>query len=189
MDINALKKMMTEEEMSFRGALSEYLGFKLGGALNFLNSRGLWFMTWHIDSRPGDAVIPLKGQGGVFPMAYKAKIKQSIIYQINAGTAARLSVNARVHTQATPSGVNLFASPGFTLYSTGSNSFVWKDYDDGTNMIQFPTGSRGTDWREPLFASDADRTIAQNSLLSLDIGTLQTAGSEAGLVLVFEPIN
>jgi hypothetical protein len=181
-DVSPSRKNVQIEEVRYKSSVSEATGFKLGGAINFINDRQYDTKRFDLNGPYSINVIEgLKlGVDGAQPVLHNCEIVGVCMFNIVAGSSGTTELDIRKYTASnTPSGgTSIFFTRPAISYTAGNYAYVFYRFQDSTTL-ENPAGTTLPALTSP--------NLDAGDLLVVDIVQAQEGAQNCGLVLFTRP--
>lgn len=176
-DVTPVKRNVQLEEVQFRSAVSESVGQKLGGAINFINDKQYDSAIFRLDGVYDIVASPQLAVDGLWivPPGINIEIFGVAIYNLVAGSSGTVELDLKVTTASGGSFTSIFSTTPKITSAAGNYAYV-------------QTGGSGTGLTAPILTT-TPYPLASGSALRLDKIAVQTAGENCGLIVFYRPTN
>ena len=165
------------EEVQFRSSVSEAVGTKLAGTLNFINNRQNDTHSWHLNG-PYRLGVGSTGSDGVFACMFDMSITGFSYTSGQSGTSGTTTVDIHLLSGAGVDSGSIFTTPPSVDSASANYSTTIRDVLNSTTL-SLPTGHT----LAVLNQTDFDA----GDVLRLDLDAGMTGGSDFQLTIYFRP--
>lgn len=180
-DIAPSRIILQEEEVQYRGSVSEATLFRFGAAANFVNlrqydSRG-FFLNGPYDA-VGGAQTGVDGSWGVL---FNVEIIAVMMFNLVAGSSGTTTLDIRRFTASNTGNTSIFSTKPSIASSAGNNAFVFRDYLNETTL-ENPAGTT-----LPVLTGGSTFNLNAGDMLTMNIDAKQVGGQNCGVLLYYRP--
>ena len=181
-DADSVRRIMQEEELQFRAALSENLFFGVGENINFIANFQHNRHDYHLN---GDYPIASGQTGidGVFHCFKNIEVVGYSFYIGDVGISGATTIDIHeILGNGTDNGSIFTTLPSVDATTAANFSTSSAEYFLGTeNQISTPTGHT--------IAVFDRRTFSAGTSLRLDLDAAASSGADAQFTLIYRPLN
>lgn len=178
-EVSPARSNIFVEEVRYRSSVSEAVGTKLAGSINFINTFQYSVHSFSLNG-PYSLLPTATGPDGVFPCLFNLELVGYIMYSGDGGSAGTTTIDLhRLTGGSTDAGSILTTKPSVDS-TAASESYQFVDIANNTTLSS-PTGHTLADFNLLEFnAGDAIR---------LDLDSAMTGGENLNFQLMFRPRN
>lgn len=169
-----LKKLIYEEEVKYRAAVSESTWYKIGGTLNFLLNKNHQEKSFYLNGAYSGWTTPRTFADGLSVFAYDAEIFAITMYNLNAGSSGTTEIDLKLKPQLSGAFTSIFTTTPKITYQAGQ---AWVSTGDTINYCTAPVLTSGA---SPLQVNKGDG-------ICIDLISSQVGASNCGLIVHFRP--
>lgn len=169
-----LKKLIYEEEVKYRAAVSESTWYKIGGTMNFLLNRNHQEKAFYLNGSYSGWAVPRYFADGLSVFAYDAEIFNVIMYNLETGTAGTTEIDLKLKPKGSGAFTSVFTTTPKIGYQAGT---TWVEIGD---TINYCTAAVLTSGSSPLQVNKGDG-------IAIDLISSQTDAKNCGLIVQFRP--
>jgi len=169
-----LKKLIYEEEVKYRAAVSESTWYKIGGTLNFLLNRNHQEKAFYLNGSYSGWAVPRTFADGISIFEYDAEIFNVYIYNVNAGSSGITEIDLKLKPQLSGAFTSVFTTTPKIDYRAGT---AWAGIGD---TINYCTAAVLTSGASPLQVNKGDA-------IAIDLVSSQVGASNCGLIVHYRP--
>ena len=177
-DITAAKNNIQVEEVDFRSSVSEATFNKIGGAINFINSKQFDSHSFNFNGRYALGV-GVVGADGIFPILFDMEIVGLTMFNRVSGTTGTTELDIEWLNGSNSNQGSIFSTTP-KIDSTSSNySYLIRDVLNSTN-VELPTGATA-----PVFSKTS---FSAGDALFCEIVSAMSDAEDCSLLLHFRPV-
>lgn len=177
-EISPARSQIYEEEVSYRSAISEATFYKMGGAINHINTKQSEVKRWDLCGPYFLMGAPQYGIDGAFIAPIDLEIWSIAMWNFVAGTSGQLDLDIKKTNTGGSSGASIFTTRPKIDFSAGNYAyFVHRTIDNVTPHTQSGVTL-------PVFTSF---DVLAGEMLTLDVLGVQDRAESAGLIIQMRP--
>lgn len=169
-----------EEEVRFRASVSEFVGTKIGGAINFINERQVFDKQFFINGPYTLLGFPQLGIDGAISFLFDAEIVGILFFNLVKGTSGTTTFDVRKFTgpNTPPGGASIFSVKPAIASSQPPNAYAVKNFETNTDIVSGPWAT---------MPSLVSSQLNAGEFLVFDLLSGQVGAENCGLILYFRP--
>lgn len=169
-----------QEDVRFKASVSEFVGTKIGGAVNFINERQIYDKQFFVNGPYSIMTFPKLGIDGGVGFLFDADIVGVLFFNLVKGTSGVTKFDIRRFTGPnTPSGgASIFTVKPELHFTQPNNAYAIKNVLTNTDIVTGPWAVMPTMAVTQLNAGD---------FLQFDLLDGQVGAENCGLVLYVRP--
>lgn len=176
-DISPVRYNIKTEDVQFRSSVSEAVGNKMGGVMNFINTRQTDSKMWCINGNYYASFATI-GVDGVYICPVDMEVYAVSMYNLVPGSSGLIEFDLKRHTASGQAGASIFSARPALSYLSGINSFLAKRFFDNV-ILQNPAGCV-----QPVLAISQ---FNAGDMITCNITSTQVDGQSAGIILDVRP--
>lgn len=187
-DIAVERKMIQEEEVANRAAVSESLLYRTGAAINFINKRQYDTRKICLDGSYWVVTVPQTGVEALEPFPFDIEVFNIAMYNMIAGSGGTTELDVQVTSSSGGSFSSIFTiTPKIASTAGNNNYFLMKDASGSFNVAG--TGQTIPTWSASYISGTTGHlNIDAGSALRVDLVQKQSGTPEnCGIILYFRP--
>lgn len=172
-DIPSSRQFIQTEEVRFRAAVSESVGNRLGGTLNFINNFQYDTKAWFVNGKTYNLTTPFTAIDGLFQSAFNIEVIRVFMYVRQAGGAGTTEFDIEYATTPGGSWSTIFSTTPKINFAAGD--FSWCN-----------TGSSFANTTAPVLSVT---TFNQGTVFRCNVPQSQTLDARgAGVEIFYRPV-
>lgn len=180
-DITPQRIILQEEEVQYRGSVSEATLFRFGSAANFVNLRQYDSRGFFING-PYNAVAGAQtGVDGAWGILFDVEIVGVMMFNLVAGSSGSTTLDIRLFTATNTGNTSIFSTKPSIASSTGNNAYVFRDFLNATNL-ENPAGTT-----VPVLTGGSTFNLNAGDMLTMNVDAKQVGGQNCGILLYYRP--
>jgi len=176
-DVTPFRQNIQNEDIQFRSSVSEAVGGKLGGSINFINDYQHFdkpfFLNGSYSNNPG---LPQLGVDGAFVFDKDVYIFAIDMYNLVAGSSGILELDLIRHTSSGTVGTSIFTTRPSIDFSSGNNAYLGKRFFDNV-VLSNPAGT--------ILPVLAVTQLNAGDMLTCNLTAVQAGGQSGGIKISF----
>lgn len=177
-EVTPERKNIYIEDVQYRASVSEAVGQKMAGAINFINVGQHVERQWNLNGLYSYLGTPQTGVDGAFVIWYNMEIVGISMYNLVAGSGGTTQLDILKHTTSGGAGSSIFSTKPTLSYLSGNNSVLFYDFLNAT-AIHAPTGCT-----QPVLTSTS---LTKGDMLTMNLTSAQVSGQSCGITLHMRP--
>jgi hypothetical protein len=166
--------------VQFRSSVSESVGGKIGGSINFINNYQYDTKAFFVNGPYNTVSGSQTGIDGAYICASNMEIYAIMMFNLVAGSSGDLEFDLKRFTASGGSGTSIFSTKPKIPSSSGNNAYLGYRFSDSTILEQVSGSTL------PVLTSV---NLDAGDMLTCDITLKQTGGQNGGLVVLMRPRN
>ena len=176
--VNDSRNIIQIEDVQFRSSVSEAVGTKLAGTLNFISNRQNDKHSWHLNG-PYRLGVGSTGTDGVFPCLFNMAITGFSYYSGESGTSGTTTVDVHLlDGDGVDSGSIFITKPSVDSTSLDNSTTVYDVLN--STAVTSPVGHTLAVLNQTVFNA--------GDVLRLDLDGGMVGGSDFQFIIFFRPI-
>ena len=176
-DVNLARENIQIEEVQYRASISEAVGTKLGGSINFINEKQYDTHSFLLNG-PYALGAGSIGTDGIFPVLYNMELIAVTFFNVTAGLSGTTTLDVHWLSSSGVDQGSIFGTKALIDQSAANNAYAIKGIksdiaDSSGTGIALPT----------MVKTEFDAGNA----LRLDLDTAMFQANNAGLLIHFRP--
>tara|TARA_R110002167_G_scaffold198805_1_gene401913 strand:- start:202 stop:744 length:543 start_codon:yes stop_codon:yes gene_type:complete len=178
-DITSFKRNVQVEETEYKSAVSESTAQKLGGSINFINTRQYDLHSFNLNGAY-QLGVGSTGVDGLYPVVINMELVAITIYSVDAGVSGTTTFDIHWLSSSGADQGSIFSTKPSINSSAPNNAFGIKGLV--TEVLDFG----GTGITLPVLSKTQ---FNQGNALRFDIDAAMSSAQNAGLTFHFRPRN
>lgn len=175
-DVAVSRRNIKEEEVRYRAAVSESTGFKIAGAINFINTYQYNTKDFFLNGEYGIATVPATALDGLYVFPFNVEIFDAAMFNLVAGSGGTTELDVKIATAPGGAFASIFSTTPKIAATAGAAAWV-------------KTGGSGTGLTAPVISGGVLQ-VAAGSAIRLDLIQKQTGSPKnCGINIFFRPAN
>src|SRR6056297_2236032 len=138
-DVTPARNNIKIQDVAFRSALSESVGSKIAGAINFLNTKDYQTHSFNFNGAYSLGV-GVVGADGIFPILFDMEIVGLTMFNRKSGTTGTTELDVEWLNGTNSNQGSIFSTTPKMTSSTSDFSYLIRDELNGSN-VELPTGA------------------------------------------------